>query len=374
MASSKSNFIAVNPLHHNFKDSNLEMTEISIQESNNDRKDHSARPATLTISSPFGPPGLTSVSISNADNKHNLDEHINQVNNSNISMNLTKNTSIGILLPISHFVTIIIKHIFFFFFSLLDAIKEWSMITYKCTKQLVNEKLGKWQRTVDGPLEAEIEYLRETQKKYNQMLRIAREMTVMYFSLVRHQISLYESLSDLALREARSNENSNPDLEDDSSLKILDLSSEMRQNADMLRHVAKNGEKLVNALQFFCSNLSTLVTKTIEDTIITIRNYEQARLEYDAERNSLASLLPAKATSAANTEKLISTRARYEKLKEDVGVKMKFLDENKVKVMHKQMILFHNAFTAYAAGNSSLLDSALKQFSIKLTQQSFLEK
>ena len=47
--------------------------------------------------------------------------------------------------------------------------------------------------------------------------------------------------------------------------------------------------------------------------------------------------------------------------------------------MRKQLLLFHNAVSAYFSGNQSALDAALKQFSIKLKQPnietpSFLEK
>ena len=47
--------------------------------------------------------------------------------------------------------------------------------------------------------------------------------------------------------------------------------------------------------------------------------------------------------------------------------------------MHKQLLLFHNAVSAYFSGNQSALDATLKQFSIKLRQPnvqtaSFLEK
>lgn len=194
---------------------------------------------------------------------------------------------------------------------------------------------------------------------------------------------MYETLSDLALRD----KTKTPQLSDipvsatsptrtggdESKSSNLSLSGDLRQNADMLRIVAKNGEKLVLALRFFCSNLSTLVNKTIEDTIITIRSFEQARLEYDAERNSVANLLPAQA-AVANPEKLIAARSKYERLRQDVTIKLKFLEENKAKVMHKQLVLFHNAFTAYASGNSSSLDGTLKQFSIKPTSESWLEK
>ena len=37
-----------------------------------------------------------------------------------------------------------------------------------------------------------------------------------------------------------------------------------------------------------------------------------------------------------------------------------------VKVMHKQLLLFHNAISAYFSGNHTALEATLKQFNIKL--------
>ncbi|RWS25316.1 arfaptin-2-like protein [Leptotrombidium deliense] len=312
-------------------ESNEMMTEIAISDHERDRERDqvmagNSRPATLTISQPFGPP-----------------------------RGETKSTEVNVSAVMTSPKTPI------------DAIREWSMSTYKCTKQMMNEKLGKCQRTVDVPLEGEIEKLRETQRRYSQILKICRDMMAMYSTVVQQQTLLYESLSDLALKETKSTDNCN----DGSG---SSLGADFRQNSDMLRQVAKNGEKLVLAMKFFCNNLSTLVNKTIEDTILTIKAYEHARLEFDAEKNSVANLLPAQAASAANTEKLIAVRAKYERLRDDVTVKMKFLEENKAKVMHKQLILFHNAFAAYASGNATALDTTLKQFSIKPGPQSWLEK
>lgn len=37
-----------------------------------------------------------------------------------------------------------------------------------------------------------------------------------------------------------------------------------------------------------------------------------------------------------------------------------------VKVMHKQLLLFHNAISAYFAGNQQQLEETLRQFNVKL--------
>lgn len=99
----------------------------------------------------------------------------------------------------------------------------------------------------------------------------------------------------------------------------------------MMRSIAKNGEKLLSALKFFTSNLHTLVYKTIEDTVVTIRAFEAARLEYDAERNNINSMVCTSgqannSTTIITSDKVNQTKAKYEKLRDDVAVKMKFLE------------------------------------------------
>ena len=112
---------------------------------------------------------------------------------------------------------------------------------------------------------------------------------------------------------------------------------------------------------------------------------------------------PSAAARALDTQANFSMhKDKFEKLRSDVTIKLKFLDENKVeegfrrpvsldkciyaghrldflwrvfnlncflrqiKVMHKQLLLFHNAISAYFSGNQSALDATLKQFNIKL--------
>ncbi len=59
-------------------------------------------------------------------------------------------------------------------------------------------------------------------------------------------------------------------------------------------------------------------------------------------------------------------KVEFEKLRADVSVKLRFLNENRVKVMHKQLLLFHNAVSAYFSGNQTALEATLKQFNIKM--------
>ncbi|XP_026577395.1 arfaptin-2 [Pseudonaja textilis] len=234
-----------------------------------------------------------------------------------------------------------------------DIVRKWGINTYKCTKQLLSERFGRGSRTVDLELETQIELLRDTKRKYESLLGLARALTSHFYSLVQTQHALADAFSDL-------------------SQKSPELQEEFGYNAETQKLLCKNGETLLGAVNFFVSSINTLVNKTMEDTLMTVKQYETARLEYDAYRTDLEelSLGPRDASTLCRLDAAQANfqahRAKYEKLRADVAVKLKFLEENKVKVMHKQLLLFHNAISAYFAGNQQQLEQTLKQFSIKL--------
>uniref|UniRef100_A0A3B4GA55 ADP ribosylation factor interacting protein 1 n=1 Tax=Pundamilia nyererei TaxID=303518 RepID=A0A3B4GA55_9CICH len=152
----------------------------------------------------------------------------------------------------------------------------------------------------------------------------------------------------------------------------ISLCEEFGYNAETQKLLSKNGETLLAAINFFISSVNTLVDKTIEDTMINIKQYEAARVEYDAYRTDLEELNlgPRDANTVPKIEvsqqQFQTYREKYERMRNDVSVKLKFLEENKVKVLHNQLILFHNAIAAYYAGNQQQLEQTLKQFHIKL--------
>ncbi|KAJ6652292.1 hypothetical protein lerEdw1_012745 [Lerista edwardsae] len=234
-----------------------------------------------------------------------------------------------------------------------DIVKKWGINTYKCTKQLLSERFGRGSRTVDLELETQIELLRDTKRKYECVLGLARALTNHFYSLVQTQHALADAFSDL-------------------SQKSPELQEEFGYNAETQKLLCKNGETLLGAVNFFVSSINTLVNKTMEDTLMTVKQYETARLEYDAYRTDLEELnLGPRDTSTLCRLDLAQAnfqahRAKYEKLRADVAVKLKFLEENKVKVMHKQLLLFHNAISAYFAGNQQQLEQTLKQFNVRL--------
>merc|ERR1711988_946306 len=72
----------------------------------------------------------------------------------------------------------------------LESIKNWTISTYKCSRQALFEKLGKTSRTVDTELETQIETLRDTQRKYANILRLARALTSHFYHVIQTQVSI----------------------------------------------------------------------------------------------------------------------------------------------------------------------------------------
>ncbi|XP_065110847.1 arfaptin-1 isoform X1 [Paramisgurnus dabryanus] len=235
----------------------------------------------------------------------------------------------------------------------LELVRKWSINTYKCTKQILSEKLGRGSRTVDLELEAQIEVLRDNKRKYEHVVKLAQTLVTQLGQMMLTQRQLGDAFADL-------------------SLKTPELHEEFGYNAETQKLLSKNGETLLGAINFFIASVKTLVDKTIEDTLINIKQYEAARIEYDAYRTDLEELNlgPRDANTLPKIElsqqQFQIHREKYEKMRTDVSVKLKFLEENKVKVLHNQLILFHNAIAAYFAGNQQQLDQTLKQFHIKL--------
>ncbi|CAF1021864.1 unnamed protein product [Adineta steineri] len=245
----------------------------------------------------------------------------------------------------------------------IDKLKQWGLSTYKCTKQTLYEKLGKTIRTVDVELESQIEQLRETKRRYENVLALARSYANHFSNLLNTQRALSDTFLDL-------------------KHKSFHLCDEYGYNADTQNLLVRHGEILMGALNYFISTLDTLCNKTIEDTITTIRLYETSRLEYDACRTEMELLSPGSQLNEKQRE-FEKYKERYEKLKCDVSIKLKFLDENQTKVMKKELLLFHNAIAAYFSGNQAALEATMKQFNLKIVtngdnnsqeKKSFLEQ
>ena len=151
------------------------------------------------------------------------------------------------------------------------------------------------------------------QLRYGNLLKLSKQFSNQFQQILVSQKLLGEAFTELSIKS--------PDLQD-----------EYNQNAELQRVVAKNGDVLITALKFFTENLQTLATKTIDDTIMTIRDYENARIEYDAYRTDLE-LYEAQGQSLKTEEArktFLAQKEKFELLRNNLQIKIKFLDENKV--------------------------------------------
>uniref|UniRef100_A0A8C5GLC0 Arfaptin-1-like n=2 Tax=Gouania willdenowi TaxID=441366 RepID=A0A8C5GLC0_GOUWI len=236
----------------------------------------------------------------------------------------------------------------------LERIRKWSIITYKCTKQTLSEKFGLGSHTVDLELEPRLEVLKENRLRYSHMTKLAQTLANQLAQFTVTQKSLGDAFTDL-------------------SLKSPTLHVEFGMNADAQKFLSKNGETLTMAINAFSSNMNTLVNKTIEDTMINVKQYETTRVAYDAYRVNLEELNlgPRDAVTLPKLEQaqidFQSQKEKYQKIRDDLSVKMKLLEENKVKVLHNQLWLLHSAVAAHSSSCHHFMDQNTQQANKQLS-------
>ncbi|UJR34914.1 hypothetical protein I4U23_027692 [Adineta vaga] len=230
----------------------------------------------------------------------------------------------------------------------LDTLRQWSSRTIKYTRQLFQERTGQVTRTQDIEIEQKIQVLRETKHHYQNILSEARQMSVLFAGLLKTQRSLGESFDELQRLSGSSD----------------DLIDQLVRNSQCQKVLALNGDTLLNSINLFVDKLQTLTNKTMEDTILSVKTYENARIEYDACRYDYELLLsrrnPSEERISSSDEDIQRQyehfKQIYEKSKENLQIKLKLLDENRVQVMKQQLTLFHNAISAYFSVNRQQLN------------------
>ncbi|XP_067943913.1 arfaptin-2-like isoform X2 [Watersipora subatra] len=243
-------------------------------------------------------------------------------------------------------------------------VKDFSIDTFRTTKQLFSEIMGKGARTVDPKVDVAISELRVLQATYVKLIDEVTRMQSCFSNFVYTQKCVTNVLGELALREPK-------------------LSSDFNMNAESQKLLIVNGEQLLGALNFFLSNMKTMCNRTIQDCLDTAKKYESARLQYDTYRSEHEQTIHSGGTGSTKAaeirQKFEERKKKYDQLKDDMVIKLQFLEENKSKVVHRQMMLLHNAIAAYFSGNQKQLETVLGQFSVSLRRPnseppSWLEK
>ena len=202
--------------------------------------------------------------------------------------------------------------------SKLQAFKHWSHNQVKCTRQLLNEKLGRSAKTVDVAVESQVETLRNTQKKFTHLLFLSQQLATSMQGVADTQRALSENFAFL-------------------SVKAPELGIEFDASSKIQKAQSKHSDELVRVLTAFHQKMDTLVHKTMEDTLLTVKQYEAARLSYDASRTAVEKAQespPTTPNSQAKYEAMVaefeSEKAQFERLRSDLDMKLKLLNSNKV--------------------------------------------
>ncbi|KAM8748100.1 arfaptin-1-like isoform 1-T3 [Acanthopagrus schlegelii] len=230
----------------------------------------------------------------------------------------------------------------------IERVRKWSITTYKCTRQALSEKLGRGSRTVDLDLEPRLELLKDDRQRYENVTKLAQTLANQLAQFTDTQKTLGDAFSDL-------------------SIKTPTLHVEFGLNSEAQKFLSKSGKTLSEAITAFTADMNTLVNKTIEDTMLNAKKYEAARIEYDAYRVDMEELNlgPRDAVTVPKLERaqkdFQGQRERYEKIRDDLSVKVKMLEENRVKVLHNQLWLLHSAVAAHSLSCQSFLEQNMRQ-------------
>ncbi|XP_062301271.1 arfaptin-1-like [Scomber scombrus] len=239
----------------------------------------------------------------------------------------------------------------------LQRVRKWSINTYKYTRQALSERLGRGSRTVDLDLEARLDLLKDDRQRYDNVTKLTQTMANQLAQLTVTQKTLGDTFSELGVKTPM-------------------LNTEFGMNAEAHRFLSKSGETLTTAINSFTSDLNTLLNKTIEDTMINAKQYEAIRIEYDAYRVDLEelNLKPRDATTFPKLEQaqveFQGQKEKYQKVRDDLSVKLKLLEENKVKVLHNQLWLLHNAIASHSSSCHSFLEKNIQKASEHLNNPS----
>ncbi|KAK1889938.1 Arfaptin-1 [Dissostichus eleginoides] len=190
----------------------------------------------------------------------------------------------------------------------LERVRKWSITRYKCTRQ-------------------------DDRQRYDHMTKLAQTLANQLTQFSVTQKTLGDAFADL-------------------SVKTPTLHVEFGLNAEAQRFLSKSNETLTTAMNVFTSDMNTLVNKTIEDTMINAKQYEAGRIQYDAYRAQ---------------RDFQNQREQYQRIREDLSVKVKLLQENKVKVLHQQLFLLHSAVAAHSLSCQNFLQKNVQQVSERLT-------
>lgn len=105
----------------------------------------------------------------------------------------------------------------------------------------------------------------------------------------------------------------------------------------------------------------------MNDSVQTAKELKIARLTYDSiitdYEKSRHRIVPGSPQSIQIEENMRSHQENYKKIRDQLSIKLRFLEANKVNVMKHHLDLFSKALVAYYQGNGTVLNEILRDLS-----------
>ncbi|KAK6030836.1 Arfaptin-like domain protein, partial [Ostertagia ostertagi] len=198
----------------------------------------------------------------------------------------------------------------------VESLKKWTIGTFKNSRQQLLEHMGKIDKTVDEQFEKECEELKDLHRRYGAVVNAAREFTNLLTQLTQAEKNLAESLQQLSIKEVA-------------------IKPQCSTTSESMRRVAEQATALDGCLRYFCPQWKPSMRKPLSTRFLETNLSTEARIEFDVSRHELESL-HSQATASPTAIQVASDKAsqhrdKYEGLKADVRVKLRFLRESCLK-------------------------------------------
>lgn len=246
------------------------------------------------------------------------------------------------------------------FYDRVVDFKKWTVMQFRVTRQYVSERAGWSGRTVDLKLTERVAKIRSSRNVYEALAFQAIRMHDTLLAMEKTHLEMAYLLSDMAALNSQMPAPLRPMMKCTSSAHLS---------------VIGRNTMLVTALESFVSSISTLIQVAIDDTLAQVPNYKSVRLEYDAYRNKLERVKKTtEGTAAAYRQEMIKYaedefKPRLEKfmaVRREMLIRVRFLEQNEVSAMRKQLVLLQNAMCAFFSGDNDTMRKCLKDFHIRV--------
>eukprot|EP01134_Creolimax_fragrantissima_P003609 CFRG3609T1 len=196
------------------------------------------------------------------------------------------------------------------------------------TKQMIQTKLFHVEQTPDPEIENSIANFESNKKRYTDMMEAAKALHKDMLSATNHRQDLAQIMQELG-----------------TSVPSTKLGSLYEKNTLALGTVSLESQLLLDQVANFIATMDTTITKIMEDTVVSIRMWEQARLNFDALREELES--PSIQVDSIRQQDLIDRKAKLDNARLVVRVKLELLEKNLLVTMEHQLHDFYSAFGHY---------------------------